>query len=49
MEELIKLYEELIHGTETNMGLLDCLDRYYSGAFTKEVVNIELLKQKLKI
>jgi len=42
--ELIKAYEKLVFGEGTNIGLLQCLDPYYIGAFDEDIANIEKLK-----
>ena len=47
VKELIELYEEILHGTNNEMGLLDCYDTYYKGCWDEKLKWVEYLKENL--
>ena len=48
LKELIRLYEKVLHGDEKETGLFDCYDTYYSGCWDKDLIQINVLLNKLK-
>ena len=47
INELIKLYESIIHGDDNNLGLFQCYDTYYKGFWDDKLEEIEIIKNKL--
>lgn len=48
VKELIGLYEQIIHGDSSLMGLLDCLDPYYKESWELQLKQIEELKKDIE-
>lgn len=41
---IIGLYEELLHGEDNKLGLLDCCDSYYAGCWVEQLKRVEEYK-----
>lgn len=48
INELVSLYESVIHGSDEHYGLLDCYDTYYKGVWDDKLGRIQELKAELK-
>jgi hypothetical protein len=47
--KLIILYQNLVFGKGSIIGVLDCLDEYYTDTFDEDVSFIEDVQDKLKL
>jgi len=47
VNELIKLYESILHGSNGRLGLFDCCDSYYNGCWDDQLRKVQELKKEL--
>ena len=45
--ELIELYEGVLHGRNSKMGLFDCYDTYYSGCWDEDIKEIAKITEEV--
>ncbi len=47
--KLITLYESVLYGDKSSMGIFQCYDTYYAGSWDEQLGEIETLKQELEL
>ena len=47
IEQLVELYEVVLFGYENKLGMISCLDEYYSGCWDEQIEKAEQLKKSI--